>query len=116
MSRYFGKTKEKCEDFLEKTELSFVDFISVLNYIFRWVLPFRNVYLKQLVEPKNEVKKRYIDRLRERDVKFNLDILEYGRTREGRKKKKERERGKSIYRCTEKANEKLNNSTGPYIY
>lgn len=79
------ETREKCEDFLDKTELSFVDLISALNYIFRWVLPFRNVYLSQLVEPSNEAIKEIIDRLKEHDVKFNLDILEYGRTREGRK-------------------------------
>lgn len=78
------ETREKCEHFLEKAELSFVDLISTLNYIFRWVLPFRNVYLKQLVDRSNEVHKEYIDRLRERDMKFNLDILEYGRTKEGR--------------------------------
>jgi hypothetical protein len=80
------RAREKCERFLSHAELPFEDFISTLNYIFRWVLPFRNVYLKQLVDTDNEVHKKYIERLREHDIKFNLDILEYGRTKEGRMK------------------------------
>ena len=80
------RDREKCESFLSHAELSFEDFISALNYIFRWVLPFRNVYLSQLVDTGNEVHKKYVERLREHGIKFNLDILEYGRTKEGRMK------------------------------
>jgi len=80
------ETREKCKDFIEKSELPFIDLISTLNYVFRWVLPFRNVYLKKLVDTNNEVHKEYIEKLRESNIKFNLDILEYGRTKEGRKK------------------------------
>ncbi|HUT16972.1 MAG TPA: DUF4332 domain-containing protein, partial [Acidobacteriota bacterium] len=72
--------------FLKKSELAFIDLISALNYMFRWVLPFRNVYLKKLIATNNEAHKEYIEKLIERNIKFNLDILEYGRTKEGRKK------------------------------
>ena len=78
------ETREKCEEFLRSTEISFEELISTLNYIFRWVLPFRNVYLSQLVETSNEPQKTYISKLRKCNIRFNLDILELARTKEGR--------------------------------
>lgn len=78
--------KEICEVFLGKTKLPFKDLISVLNYIFRWVLPFRNLYLRDLVDPKNETHRKHIEGLRKLDIKFNLDILEHCRTIKGRDK------------------------------
>ena len=57
-----------------------------MNYVFRWVLPFRNVYLKQLIDPENESHMAYIKKLKENNIKFNLDILECCRTRKGRAK------------------------------
>jgi len=80
------ENREKCEEFLRKTKLPFKDLISVLNYIFRWVLPFRNVYLRQLVDTGNETHKECLEELRKLNIKFNLDILEHGRTRAGREK------------------------------
>ena len=78
------ETREKCEEFLRSTEIPFGELISTLNYIFRWVLPFRNVYLSQLVETSNGPQKTYISKLRKHDIRFNLDILEHARTKEGR--------------------------------
>jgi len=80
------ENREKCEEFLRKAKLPFKDLISVLNYIFRWVLPFRNVYLRQLIDINNETHKEYIEELRKLNIKFNLDILEYSRTIAGREK------------------------------
>lgn len=79
-------TREKCEELVRKTKLPFEDLISALNYIFRWVLPFRNVYLRQLIDEDNEAYKDYVKRLSEHGTKFNLDIIEHGRTKNGRKK------------------------------
>jgi len=79
------ENKEKCEDFLRETKLPFEDLILVLNYIFRWVFPHR-LYLKELIDTENECHKTYIEKLRNRRIRFNLDILENGRTREGREK------------------------------
>lgn len=80
------ETTEKCEEFLKKTKLPFKDMISVLNYIFRWVLPFRNLYLRQLIDVSNETHKEYLERLKKLNIKFNLDLLEHGRTRASREK------------------------------
>jgi hypothetical protein len=79
------ENKEKCEDFLRKTQLSFDDLIFTLNYIFRWVLPHR-LYLRELIDRENESHKNYVEELRKCKIRFNLDLLEYGRTREGREK------------------------------
>lgn len=82
---YKVENKEKCENFLRKTQLPFEDLISTLNYIFRWVLP-HSLYLRELIDIENESHKNYIEELRIRGIRFNLDILEYGRTRDGREK------------------------------
>ena len=79
------ENKEKCEDFLGKSQLSFEDFIATLNYVFRWVLPHK-LYLRELIDTKNETHKNYIKALSKHKIRFNLDILEYGRTGEGREK------------------------------
>ena len=79
------ENKEKCEDFLRKAQLSFEDFIATLNYIFRWVLPHK-LYLRELIDTENESHKNYIEELRKHKIRFNLDILECGRTRRGRAK------------------------------
>ena len=79
------ENKRKCEDFLRRTPLSFQDLIFLLNYIFRWVLPHR-LYLSELIDTENERYKDYVERLRLCGTRFNLDILEHGRTSEGREK------------------------------
>ena len=79
------ESKEKCEDFLRKTQLPFDDLICALNHIFRWVLP-HNVYLRELIDTENEPQKNHIEGLRRHRIRFNLDVLEYGRTREDREK------------------------------
>jgi len=77
--------KGKCENFLRKTQLPFEDLISTLNYVFRWILP-HSLYLRELVDIENESNKNHIEKLRMHGIRFNLDILEYGRTRDGREK------------------------------
>jgi len=79
------ENKEKCEDFLRKTKLPFEELIFVLNHIFRWVFP-RRIYLKELIDTENECHKIYIEKLRNHGIRFNLDLLENGRTRIGREK------------------------------
>lgn len=79
------ENKEKCEDFLKKTELSFENLIFTINFIFRWVLP-HNLYLRELIDIENESHKNYIEELRKRKIRFNMDILERGRIREDREK------------------------------
>jgi hypothetical protein len=79
------ENKEKCEDFLRKTKLPFEDLILVINYIFRWVFPHR-LYLRELIDTESVCHKIYMEKLRNHRIRFNLDILENGRTGEGREK------------------------------
>lgn len=79
------ENKEKCEDFLRKTQLPFEDMIFALNHIFRWVLP-HNIYLRELIDTESESYKSHLEELRTHRIRFNLDVLEYGRTGEGREK------------------------------
>ncbi len=77
--------KEKCEDFLRKTKLPFEDLIFVLNHIFHWVFPHR-LYLRELIDTENGCRKIGIEKLRNRGIRFNYDVLENGGTRIGREK------------------------------
>lgn len=79
------ENKEKCENFLGKAQFSFEDLISTLNHIFRWVLP-HSLYLREIIDLENEAYKKNIKELATRGIRFNLDILEYGRTRDGRER------------------------------
>lgn len=79
------ENRGKCEEFLMETKFPFKDLISVLNHIFRWVLP-HNLYLRELIEAEEQAHKKYIEELRKLNIRFNLDILERGRTIEGREK------------------------------
>lgn len=79
------ENREKCEGFLRKAELPFRDFMSALNYLFRWILPF-NIYLRELIDADNETHLGYLEQLRELGIRFNLDILERGRHIESRRR------------------------------
>jgi len=79
------ENKEKCKAFLDKTQLLFEDLIYALNHIFRWVLP-HSVYLRELIDTENESHKNHIEDLRKHGMRFNMDALEYGRTRVDREK------------------------------
>jgi hypothetical protein len=79
------ETEEKCEDFLRKTKLLFEELLLVLNHIYHWVFP-RRLYLRELIDTENECNNIYIEKFKNRGIRFNLDILENGRTREGREK------------------------------
>lgn len=80
------ENREKCEKFVRESKLQFEDMISLLNYIFRWVLPFRNVYLRQLSDETDKTQTDYVKKLATHNVKFNLDILEHCRTKSAREK------------------------------
>lgn len=78
------ESREKCVEFLKKTKLPFENPVLVLNHIFRWVLPHR-LYLRELIDTDDETERQYIEILRERGIRFNLDILEHGWSGKGRK-------------------------------
>src|SRR4030042_1765303 len=83
IQEHYNHTMKEATNYLE--ELLGYDVKLVLNHIFRWVFPHR-LYLRELINTENESHKIYIKKLRNRRIRFNLDILENGRTREGREK------------------------------
>jgi len=76
-------TREKCELFLNNTDVNFEDLIQTLNYLFRWVLPFK-LYLRELIDEVNDTHKAHLKTLKQHGLKSNLDMLEHCRTRSGR--------------------------------
>ena len=77
------ETREKCETFLHRTNFSFEKLIDTLNYLFRWVLPFK-LYLRELIDVDNDTHKAHLEILKQHKLRSNLDILEHCRTRMGR--------------------------------
>jgi len=78
------ESRESCAQLLRKTKLPFKDLVLVLNHIFRWVLPHK-LYLRELIDTKDETEKHHVGILRQRGIRFNLDILEHGWSQIGRK-------------------------------
>jgi hypothetical protein len=77
-------SREKCEIFIRQTGLGFDELIQTLNYLFRLVLPFK-FPLRELIDADNEPQKGYFEILKRERIGSNLDILERGRTRKGRR-------------------------------
>lgn len=77
------ETREKCVAFLQKTDLSFDELIQTLNYVFRWVLPFKTP-LREFIDVDNDTHKAYLAKLRQHKLGSNLDILDRCRTKAGR--------------------------------
>ncbi len=75
--------RDQCEVFLHRTDLRFDQIIQTLNYIMRWVLPFK-VPLREFIDVNSRNDRTYLDALKRGGIGSNLDLLEVGRTREGR--------------------------------
>lgn len=75
--------KEECEDFLKIGGVGFEELIDVLNYLFRWVLPFR-IPLRELIDMKDQTQQSHFDALKRYGIKSNLDLLEQCRRQAGR--------------------------------
>jgi len=76
-------TKSNCEKFLQETGFGFEVLIQVLNYLFRWVLPFK-IPVKELVDTMPHTNTTYLGILKNRGVRSNLDVLEIFRSKMGR--------------------------------
>jgi hypothetical protein len=76
-------TREKCVAFLQQSNLSFDELIQTLNYVFRWVLPFKTP-LREFIELDNEIHRAYLAKLKQHKLSSNLDILDRCRTKAGR--------------------------------
>jgi hypothetical protein len=77
------ETREKCELFVNNTDVNFEELIQTLNYLFRWVLPFK-LYLRELIDVDNNTYLAHLETLKQHKLKSNLDMLEHCRTRTGR--------------------------------
>ena len=78
-------TKSDCEKFLQETGFSFVALIQVLDFLFRWVLPFK-IPIKELVDTMPYTNATYLELFKDRGIRSNLDVLENFRSEMGRKK------------------------------
>ena len=77
-------TKSNCEKFLQETGFSFEALIRVLDYLFRWVLPFR-IPIKELIYIMSSTNTINLEIFKNRGVRSNLDVLEAFRSKMGRK-------------------------------
>jgi hypothetical protein len=76
-------TRDKCEAFLRETGFGFGALIQVLNYLFRWVLPFR-CPVRELVGTLADADETYMEVLKTHKIRCNLDVLENYRIKSSR--------------------------------
>lgn len=76
-------TRPKCEVFLQKTDFDFDQLIQTLNYLLRWVLPFKTP-MREFIDVDSDASVGQLEALKKQGIMFNLDLLEVGRTEAGR--------------------------------
>jgi hypothetical protein len=76
-------TRDQCMTFLQKTGFDFEALIQVLNYLLRWVLPFKTP-LREFIDADSDVEVKCLEALKKLEIRSNLDLLEIGRTNAGR--------------------------------
>lgn len=76
-------TRELCMSFLERADFGFDQIIQTLNYLFRWVLPFKTP-AREYLGMQREEDTKHLEALKSQRLASNLDLLEAGRTRAGR--------------------------------
>lgn len=76
-------SRERCTAFLERADFDFDQLIQTLNYLLRWVLPFKTP-VREFVEADRAVTAGYLAALKQQRIGSNLDLLEAGRAPAGR--------------------------------
>ncbi len=76
-------TRPECVAFLQQTDLAFDPLIQTLNYLLRWVLPFRTP-IREFIDVDTQAGAELLAALKGQGIKSNLDLLEVGRTEAGR--------------------------------
>ncbi len=76
-------TREECLAFIQQTGFEFDPLIQTLNYLFRWVLPFK-IPVREFVDPDNDLERKYLDAVKNLKLGSNLDLLETCRFELGR--------------------------------
>jgi Domain of unknown function (DUF4332) len=77
------ETREHCVAFLQQTGFDFEALVQVLNYLLRWVLPFK-APLREFVDTGRDAEVRHLEAPKKHRIGSNLDLLEAGRTEAGR--------------------------------
>jgi hypothetical protein len=77
-------TREECVEFITKHNLSFEEFIDVLNYLLRWAFPFQTAS-RELLEHESRQEMSSYDVLKGHKLMNSFDILERGHTMIGRR-------------------------------
>jgi len=76
-------SREQCLAFLQRTDFDFDQLVQTLNYLLRWVFPFKNP-VREFIDPDRVIEANYLDLLKQHKIGSNLDLLETGRTNAGR--------------------------------
>lgn len=76
-------TRAEAVAFLHRTGFAFDALVQVLNYLMRWVLPFRTP-IREFIDVDTQAGAEQMRALREQGIKSNLDLLEVGRSEAGR--------------------------------
>ena len=79
------KSKSSCEQFLQETGFSFQALTQVLNYLFRWVLPFK-IPVKELLDTMPDTNTTHREIFKAQKIRSNLDVLENFRLVSGRER------------------------------
>jgi hypothetical protein len=76
-------TRADCIAFVTENKLNFEEFIDVLNYLLRWAFPFETAS-RELLEHESPQEMSYYEILKLHRLMNSFDILEQGRTLDGR--------------------------------
>jgi len=76
-------TREHCAAFLQQTGIDIDPLIQVLNYLLRWVLPFK-APVREFIDADKDVEAEHLAALKKQKIGSNLDLLEAGRDGAGR--------------------------------
>ena len=76
-------TRTECVAFLQQTDFAFDHLIQTLNYLLRWVLPFKTP-IREFIDVDKHADLELLESLKKQGIKASLDLLEVGRTEAGR--------------------------------
>jgi hypothetical protein len=76
-------TRAECVAFLQATDFAFGPLIETLNYLLRWVLPFKTP-MREFIDVDKHADVGLLEALKMQRIKSNLDLLEIGRAEAGR--------------------------------
>lgn len=79
------RSREEAEAFCSRANMALEELIRVLKFLLFWVLPTK-MYLRELIDKKNQTQLKYVATMRENNIRFTLDLLEKGRTGGSREK------------------------------